>query len=363
MKFHLPVQEWWPLIKKSVTAWIDDFAPSMGAALSYYTVFSLAPMLLIVIAVAGLIFGQEAAQGALFEQLQGLMGKEAAAGIQAMLAGASKPSEGVIGTVIGVVVLLIGATTVFGELQDALNRIWQVPQADKGGGIWALIRTRFLSFGMILGIAFLLMVSLVLSTAVSALGKWWSPIFGGWEIVAQAVTFIFGLVVTTFSFAMIYKLMPRASVQWRDVWIGAFVTAVLFSLGRFLIGLYIGKSDVASGYGAAGSLIVVFLWVYYSAQIFLLGAEFTWTFATTYGSKKDIPSKALPSGQASDKAAPAENATSTNPMTALRPKSTLSSESHGALESPTIPLVIGGFMSGIALRYILPRVLKRLIGR
>ena len=290
----LPLKKWWSLAKKAGSAWLEDYAPSMGAALSYYTVFSLAPMLLIVIAVAGLVFGHDAAQGALFEQLSGLMGADAAKAVQGILASASKPSEGILASVIGVVVLLIGATTVFGELQDALDRIWRSPAKAKGGGLWGLLRTRFLSFGMILGIAFLLMVSLVVETAVSALGKWWSPIFGGWEVLAQAVTFLFGLGVSTVAFAMIYKLMPRAKVEWHDVWIGAFVTAVLFSLGRFLIGLYIGKSGVASGFGAAGSLVIVFVWVYYSAQIFLLGAEFTWAYANAYGSMKNSEAAAGP---------------------------------------------------------------------
>ncbi|MEO5734554.1 MAG: YihY/virulence factor BrkB family protein [Rubrivivax sp.] len=295
MNTAIKVNQIWPLVKQSVTAWIDDYAPSMGAALSYYTVFSLAPMLLIVVAIAGLVFGEEAARGALFEQLDGLMGQQAAAAVQGMLAAASQPTEGVLATVVGVVVVLIGATTVFSELQDALDRIWRAPAREKNGGVIGLLRTRFLSFGLILAIAFLLMVSLVASAAIAALGKWWGPMFGAWELAAQAVTFAFGLLVTTIGFAMIYKLMPRATVQWHDVWIGAIVTAVLFSVGRLLIGLYIGKSGVASSYGAAGSLVVVFVWVYYSAQIFLLGAEFTWVYATRYGSKRqalDAPAAA-----------------------------------------------------------------------
>ncbi|MDQ2780817.1 MAG: YihY/virulence factor BrkB family protein, partial [Pseudomonadota bacterium] len=278
----------WTLAKQSVTCWIDDYAPSMGAALSFYTVFSLAPMLLIVVAIAGLVFGRDAARGALFEQLNGLMGSEAATAVQGLLAAASKPKEGILATVIGVVVVLVGATTVFGELQDALDRIWRAPAKDKSGGVIRLLRTRFLSFGLILAIAFLLMVSLIVSAVIAALGHWWGPMFGTWEVLAQGVTFAFGLLVTIFGFAMIYKLMPRATVQWHDVWIGAIVTAVLFSVGRLLIGLYIGKSGIASGYGAAGSLVVVFLWVYYSAQIFLLGAEFTWVYATHYGSKREL---------------------------------------------------------------------------
>ena len=288
MTATLTFKEWWVLVKDAASAWIDDYAPSMGAALSYYTVFSLAPMLLIVIAVAGLVFGQDAARGALFVQIAGLMGPEAAKAIEGVLASVSKPAEGALATVIGIVVLLVGATSVFGELQDALDRIWRAP-ARKEGGWWSLLRARFLSFGMILGIAFLLMVSLVVGTAVSALGKWWGPIFGGWEVFAQALTFAFDLIVTTVGFALIYKVMPRVRVEWHDVWIGAAATAVLFALGRFLIGLYIGKSGIASGFGAAGSLVVVFVWVYYSAQIFLMGAEFTWVYAKTFGSMKDVP--------------------------------------------------------------------------
>jgi membrane protein len=286
MKLRQASGQWLGLLKKAGAAWLDDYAPSMGAALSYYTVFSLAPMLLIVIAVAGLVFGQEAARGALFGQLHGLMGADAAQAVESLLASMSKPSQGIAATSIGVAVLLVGATSVFGELQDALDRIWRVADRPRPGGVWGLLRSRLLSFGLILGIAFLLMVSLVVSAAVAALGKWWSPFFGDWEVLAQSLTVVFDLVATTVAFAMIYKLMPRADVRWHDVWIGAGVTAALFSLGRLLISLYIGKSGVASGYGTAGSLVVVFLWVYYSAQIFLLGAEFTWAYATTYGSMR-----------------------------------------------------------------------------
>ncbi|RYF01877.1 MAG: YihY/virulence factor BrkB family protein [Comamonadaceae bacterium] len=278
---------WWGLIKKAGASWVDDYAPSMGAALSYYTVFSLAPLLVIVIAIAGLVFGQEAARGEVFAQLSGLLGSDAAKTVEELLNAASKPSQGIPSAVIGVVVLLIGATTVFGELQDALDRIWRAPVREGSTGLWGLLRARVLSFGMILGIAFLLMVSLVMSAAVSALGKWWSPAFGGWELLAQAINALVGFVFTTVVFAMIYKIMPRVSVRWRDVWMGAAITALLFSVGRMLIGLYIGKTALASGYGAAGSLVVVFVWVYYSAQIFLMGAEFTWVYARTWGSMKD----------------------------------------------------------------------------
>lgn len=288
---------WWALVKDSVSAWIDDYAPSMGAALSYYTVFSLAPLLVIVVSLAGLVFGDEAVRGELFGQISGLMGPEAAKGIQELLARASKPGTGALGTVVGVIVLLIGATTVFGELQDALDRIWRAPARVRASGWWTLLRTRLLSFGMVLGLAFLLLVSLVAGAAISALGKWWGGLFGGWEVVAQAINFVVGFGLTTAVFALIYKLMPRVKVGWEDVWIGAAVTALLFTVGRFLIGLYIGKTGVASGFGAAGSVAVVFVWVYYSAQIFLVGAEFTWIYARRRGSRRGLPEaerRALP---------------------------------------------------------------------
>jgi membrane protein len=276
----------WQLVRDSVSAWIDDFAPSMGAAISYYTVFSIAPLLLIVIAVAGLVLGREAASGQIFAQLQGLLGDEGATAIQGMVESASLSGKSLFATAIGVVTLIIGATTVFTELQSALDRIWESPAAEKKEGIWSLLRSRVLSFGMILAIGFLLLISLVLSAALSALGSWWAPMFGGWEILLQVVNLVVSLVVVTLLFAMIYKFLPRAKIGWHDVWIGAAATALLFTLGKFLIGLYIGKSSVASGFGAAGSLVIVLVWVYYSAQIFLLGAEFTWVYAFRHGSRR-----------------------------------------------------------------------------
>jgi membrane protein len=244
----------------------------MGAALAYYTVFSVAPLLLIVISVAGLIFGQDAARGEIFAQLRGMMGAESALAIQGMLEAVNKPFQGVFTTIVGVLLLVVGATTVFGELQDSLDRIWRAP-ARTGGGLWNLLRTRLMSFSMIMCIGFLLMVSLVFSAALSALGNWWAPLFS--------------FMIITTVFAMIYKIMPRVSIEWADVWVGAAVTSLMFTVGKFVIGLYIGKSSVTSGFGAAGSLVVVLVWVYYSAQIFLMGAEFTWVYAHTFGSKQE----------------------------------------------------------------------------
>jgi membrane protein len=278
----------WILIKVAVSSWVDDYAQSMGAALAYYTMFSIAPLLLIVISIAGLIFGVEAARGEIVGQLQGLMGPQGAAAVQDLLVSANKSAEGITVTLVGGILLLIGAATVFGELQAALDRIWRAPKRNKGG-IRRLLRARLLSFGMIMGIGFLLMVSLVISAALAALGKLWQPLFANWEILANVINFLVSFVFTTTVFAVIYKTIPRAKVAWADVWIGAAVTALLFTIGKFLIGLYIGKSGVTSVFGAAGSLVVMLVWVYYSAQIFLMGAEFTWAYALTFGSRKEQP--------------------------------------------------------------------------
>jgi membrane protein len=283
-----PLRATWSLFRQAIEAWMEDYAPSMGAALSYYTLFSIAPLLLIVIGVAGLVFGDDAARGEIFGQLRELMGDEGAAAVERLLAAADRPEGGVIATVTGTLMLVLGAMTVFGELQNALDRIWRAPVAKKAPSWWKLLRARLLSFGMILGIAFLLMVSLVVSALLSALGRFWSETFGGWEVVAHIMDIAVSFGIVTLLFAMIYKLIPRVHVAWRDVWIGAAVTAALFALGKFLIGLYLGKSSVASAFGAAGSLVVMMVWVYYSAQIFLLGAEFTWVYAHTYGSRRGL---------------------------------------------------------------------------
>lgn len=283
MNFH----RFYSLAKKSVTAWIDDYAPSMGAAISYYTVFSIAPLLLIVIAVAGFVWGREAVQGEIVGQLSGLIGEEGAKGIQALIESANKPAKGLVATVISVVVLLVGATTVFAELQSAMDRVWDVPPAKKASGIWGTLRARLLSLGFILGLGFLLLISLVIGAGVAAFGGWANGLLPGWEILLQIINTVVSLGLATLLFAMIFKLMPQASVSWRDVWVGAAVTAVLFEVGKALIGLYIGKSSVTSSFAAAGSLVVLLLWVYFSAQIFLLGAEFTWVYAHEHGSLAD----------------------------------------------------------------------------
>jgi len=281
----LNVKEVWSLTRESVSQWSDDYAASMGAALAYYTIFSIAPLLVIAIAVAGFFFGADAARGEIFGQLSGLIGDKGAGTIEAAVNSANQTGGGTFAVIAGIITLLLGATTVFGELQSDLDRIWDTPKPEHAG-VWGLIRSRLLSFGMVLGIGFLLLVSLVLSAALSAIGKFWSGWFPGWEIVLQIVNFVVSFVVVTGLFAMIYKFLPRCDIGWSDVWVGAAVTSLLFSIGKLLIGLYLGKSSVASSFGAAGSLVIVLLWVYYSAQIFLLGAEFTRTYSYRHGSRQ-----------------------------------------------------------------------------
>ncbi len=271
------------LLRETVSAWVDDRAPSMGAALAYYTMFSIAPLLLIVISVAGLVFGADAARGEITAQLRGLIGEAGAQMVEGLVESADRPAQGLLSTLVGAALLAVGATTVFAELQDALDRIWRAPQR-AAGGLWALLRARLLSLGLILGMGFLTMVSLLLSAALSALGKWWGAWFGHWLQLAEWLNQAIAFALVTAMFAMIYKLMPRARVAWADVWLGAAVTALLFTVGKFLIGLYLGRSGLGSVFGAAGSLVVLMVWVYYSAQVFLLGAEFTWAYARRFGS-------------------------------------------------------------------------------
>jgi membrane protein len=275
------------LVVGSVKAWLDDFAPSMGAALAYYTLFAIAPVLIIVIAVAGAFLGADAARGQIVEQLGSLVGPDGARAVQSLLQTANQPARTAVASLIGVVTLIVAATSVFAELQTDLDRIWRAPAPTAGQNLIALVRTRVLSFGMIMAIGFLLLVSLVISAFLAAIGRLWGSWFAGWDITLQVVNVIVSLAVTTALFALIYKILPRVRVAWKDVWAGAAVTAVLFTVGKFAIGLYIGRAGISSTFGAAGSLVVIMVWVYYSAQIFLLGAEFTWLFAHRHGSRAD----------------------------------------------------------------------------
>jgi membrane protein len=291
------------LLVKAGKAWVADYAPSMGAAISYYTMFSLAPLLVIVIAMAGAIFGREAVQGMIVAQLSSLIGTEGAQLVEGLVASASDTDKGLVAGLISFFVLLIGATTVFAELQSALDRIWHVPESEKPSGVVAMIRARLLSFGLILGLVFLLMVSLAVSTGVAAFGGWIGGLMPGREVLLQVLNTLVSLGVATLLFAMIYKLMPSTVISWRDVWVGALVTAVLFEVGKLLIGLYLGKSGVTESFAAAGSLVVLLAWVYYAAQIFLLGAEFTKAYADEHGSLAGRRATSVSASVAAEKAA------------------------------------------------------------
>ncbi|MDB5892649.1 MAG: ribonuclease [Rhodoferax sp.] len=317
------------LMRKAVMSWIDDFAPSMGAAISYYTMFSLAPLLIIVIAVAGALFGEEAVRGAIVGQLQDTIGREGAIAVQGMIASAREPTKGLIAGGISIALLIIGATTVFAELQSALDRIWHVPEKAKPTGLWAILRARVLSFGLILGLAFLMMVSLMVSTVVGAIGSWAGGILPAWELLLQLINIAISLCISTLLFAMIFKFMPTVPIRWHDVWIGAAVTAVLFEIGKAAIGLYLGKSGVSDSFAAAGSLVVVLAWVYYAAQIFLLGAEFTKVYADEQGSVE--ASKAV----AATKAAAEFHKAGTE----CEPGEHLPSARHVRHAAPTVPQI------------------------
>lgn len=274
------------VLQLTFDGFLADRGPRMGAALAYYTLFSLAPLLLIVVSVAGLVWGGEAVRGELFDQLTELLGSSAATTVESMLKTVSWPVGGWLSTVIGLGLMLVGATTMFAELQDALDTIWRVPARPVQGWLnW--LRARLLSFGLIFGLSFLLLVSLLLDATMAAAQTWWQPWFGDWLRVAALANTVFsqGLVVAVF--ALIFKLMPRVHVAWRDVLLGAFVTAGLFALGRYGIGSYLQRSGVASGFGAAASVVALLVWVYFSAQILLIGAEFTWAYARVLGSRRD----------------------------------------------------------------------------
>jgi membrane protein len=272
----------WGLFQDAGSQWMEDKASRLGAALAYYTAFSLAPLLVIVIAIIGFFFGREAAMGQLSAQIESLVGEDGAKAVEAMVASADKPATGLFATIVGVAMLLVGALGLFGQLQDALNTVWGV-EAKSTGGITGFIRDRLLSFTMVLGTAFLLLISLVISAALAAVAS----LFGEWQgtVIGQILNAAVSLVVITLLFAMIYRFLPDAKIAWRDVWFGAGFTTVLFMIGKYLIGLYIGGTSIASSYGAAGSLAALLIWLYYSAQIFLFGAELTKAFANRYGSR------------------------------------------------------------------------------
>lgn len=264
----------WSLLREAFLSWMAEEAPGAGAALAFYSILSLSPLVILVVSIVGLAFGNSAAQDQIIGQVEGLVGKQGGETIRAMIEHAQKPAGGSVASFIGLITLLFGASGVFGELQAALNKMWDV-EAKSIGGIWATIRKRLLSFGLVLSVGFLMLVSLVMSAALAAVGKFYGGLLPLPEFILSGIHFVVSLAGTAFLFGLIFKYVPDAEVSWRDVWFGAITTAVLFTLGKYLIGLYIGKAAVGSAYGAAGSFVVVIVWIYYSSMIFLFGAEFT----------------------------------------------------------------------------------------
>jgi membrane protein len=279
---HLRLRNVWPTLKETVTDWDAHNASRLAASLACYTLLSIAPLVVLSVAIAGLAFGQQAARGQIATAIGSVVGPSAAHAIEAIVVNAGAPSSGIIGTVVGVVILLFGASGVFNELQSALNTIWGVVPRP-GRGFAGLVRDRFFSFAMVLAVAFLLLASLIMTAGLEAAGKFFAQYFPGGPAIWLVANFLVSLVATTLLFGLIYKFVPEADIAWRDVLVGAVVTAVLFSLGKMGLGIYIGRSSVTSSFGAAGSLVALVIWIYYSSQIVFLGAEFTQVYARRFG--------------------------------------------------------------------------------
>ncbi|MDY7021659.1 MAG: YihY/virulence factor BrkB family protein [Cyanobacteriota bacterium] len=272
------------LLKETFKEWQLDKSSRLAASLAYYTVFSLAPLLIIVIAIAGAIFGEEAARGEIVSQIQGLVGKQGATVIEEAIQNADKPQVSSIASIFSLIFLFIGASGVFAHLQESLNAIWNVKAKPKNS-IVGFVRKRILSFSAVLGIGFLLLISLILSAAISALSNYLSGLVPGVDLLWRILNFVVSFGVVTLLFALMYKYLPDVEIEWGDVWTGSLITAILFTVGKFVLGLYLGQGSFGSTYGAAGSLVIILAWVYYSAQILFFGAEFTQVYARKYGSQ------------------------------------------------------------------------------
>lgn len=282
----------WLILKETATGWDEDNVARLAASLAYYTLLSIAPLIILAVAVAGLAFGQEAAREHIGGELASVVGGGAATAIQSIAKNAHTPGTGVFSIVVGIVVLLFGASGVFGELQSALNTVWDVAPKP-GRGIWGVVKDRFFSFTLVVGVAFLLLVSLIVSAALTWIGQIFAGSLPGGAVLWQILNFCISIAVVTALFALMFKTVPDAHIKWRDVWVGAAVTAGLFTLGKFLLGLYLGSAGVSSAYGAAGSIVALVIWVYYSAQVLLVGAEFTEVYARRYGSRITPDEKAV----------------------------------------------------------------------
>jgi membrane protein len=291
------MSRWWSPLQETGNRWLEHKDARLGAALAYYSIFSLGPLIVIAIAVAGLVFGAEAVQAQVFGALRGLLGDSGTQAIDAMLKGANRPREGLFATVIGLGALVFAAVGVVVQLKDALNTVWEV-ESPPGSGIWRFVRTYIWSLAGVLSVGFLLLTSMLLTAALSALGKYIAPYLP--EATLQIAGFLASFAVIAVLFAMMFKWLPDTPIVWRDVWLGAILTAALFEVGKFLIGLYIGKQGLESTYGAAASIVVVLIWVYYSAQLVLMGAEFTNVYARRYGSLRHAADRQRSEGKPAD---------------------------------------------------------------
>ena len=292
-----PSKSWWQLLKQTASEWSEDKAPRLGAALAYYTALSISPLAILSLRIASTVFGDEAARGEIERQARHMVGDDGARAIQAMVESANQPGKGTVAAIVGIATLLFGASGVFGQLQDSLNTIWEV-QPKPGRGIVGFLKDRVFSFTMVMGCAFLLLVSLAVTTILTAATNYASQWTGGLPFVAGALNTVVSLVVITLIFALLFKVVPDAEISWRDVWIGAALTAILFTIGKFALGQYLVRSSIASSYGVAGSLIVLLVWVYYTSQIVFFGAEFTQVYANQHGRRIEPSPNAMPVTQA-----------------------------------------------------------------
>lgn len=334
------------LFRETFKEFGEDKVPRLGAALAYYTIFSVGPLLLIAVAMAGIFWGQEAAQGRISDELGKVFGSEMSESLEKMVEAANKPKSGRLAMIAGIVTLLLGASGVLGQLKDALNTIWNV-EKKKAAGITGLLKDRFLSMAMVFGIGFLLLVTLVIDAGISAVGSHLTTYVGG-EAVMQVIQLVFSFVVVTVLFAAIFRVLPDLKIAWRDVWLGAIFTSLLFVLGKFGLGIYLGKAAVGSAYGAAGSLVILLIWVYWSAQILFFGAEYTQVYARTYGSLKGDNSKREARAQAKKpEDRPKEQTTPSGQPLGLAPAYATSAAKAPAKKGGGLVKVLAGGVAGL----------------